>query len=93
VFVAAGFLLASMGGAILAAPVTLPLMLVATRRHPTRSFRVSAAIIAGATAAEVAWAVAYVIAGEAGPWIWLAPLVGGLAVAFVAQRTSSPRIR
>ncbi len=35
VFAVAGFLLLSMGGAVLAAPVTVPLMLVVSRRHPT----------------------------------------------------------
>lgn len=74
-FVVAGFLLLSMGGAIAASPVTLPLMYLARRRHPTRAFRLTSVVIGGLTAAEVAWALAYLAAGEAQPWIWLLPLM------------------
>jgi hypothetical protein len=35
VFGVAEFLLLSMGGAVVAAPVTVPLIAVAVRRHPT----------------------------------------------------------
>jgi hypothetical protein len=38
VFCVATFLLISMGEAIIAAPLTVPLMFVATRRHPTAAF-------------------------------------------------------
>ena len=86
VFVVAGVLLVSMGGAIIAAPVTIPLMFVAVCRHPTRAFRIAGTLIAGLTVAEFAWAAAYVTAGEAKPWIWLIPCVAavGALVAFVA---------
>ena len=85
VFIVAGFLLLSMGGAIVAAPLTIPLMFVAVRRHPTRAFRVAGTLIAGLTVAELAWAAAYVTAGEAKPWIWLVPCVAavGALVAFI----------
>jgi hypothetical protein len=81
-FAVAGFLLLSFGGAIAAAPVTLPLLYLASRRHPTKGFRIAAAVIGGLTAAEVGWALTYVALGDAGPWIWLVPL----AVAAVAVR-------
>jgi hypothetical protein len=56
VFVVATVLLVSMGGAIVAAPLTLPALALVIRRHPTRGFRIAGAIIGGLTAAEVAWA-------------------------------------
>jgi len=58
VFIVAGVLLLSMGGAIIAAPATIPLMFVAVRRHPTRVFRIAGTLIAVLTAAELAWALA-----------------------------------
>jgi hypothetical protein len=85
VFIGAGILLLSMGGAIIAAPATVPLMFVAARRHPTRAFRIAGTVIAGLTVAELAWALAYVTSGEAKPWIWLVPCVAAAAalVAFI----------
>ena len=57
VFVVAGILLASIGGlGVVAAPVTLSLLLVVVRRHPSRPFRVAGAVVGGLTAAELAWA-------------------------------------
>jgi hypothetical protein len=50
-FVLAGFLLLSMGGAIVAAPVTVPLMSIAACRRPTRPFRMSAMVLSGLTVA------------------------------------------
>lgn len=93
VFGVVAFLLLSMGGAILAAPVTLPLMFTASRRHPTRRFRLAGAILGGLTMAEVAWAITYLALEEAKPWIWLVPLAAATAtiVAFAAE--SSPRRR
>jgi hypothetical protein len=76
----AAFLLISMGGAIVAAPVTLPLLLVALRRGALVGWLQGAAIaVAGLTVVEVAWAATYVTVGEAKPWIWLVPLVAGIA--------------
>jgi len=77
VFAVAGFLLVSMGGAIVAAPVTVPLMFVVSRRHPTRAFRIAATVLGGVTVAEVVWAVTYLVVTEATPWIWALPLAGG----------------
>ena len=42
VFAVAAFLLLSMGRGHPAAPLTVPLMLLASRRHPTTAFRASA---------------------------------------------------
>ena len=91
VFCVAGFLLISMGGAIIAAPLTVPLMFVVVRRHPTKSFRAAGAALVGATVAEVAWAVTYVAVDEAKPWIWLVPLAAALAVIVAVVIVSDPR--
>ena len=87
-FVVAGFLLLSMGGAIVAAPVTVPLMFVAASRHPTRPFRISAMVLSGLTVAEVVWAVTYFTVEDSQPWIWLLPTVGALAAVAVSRRLS-----
>lgn len=79
-FVACGFLLMTMGGAVFAAPVTLPLLYVVVRLHPTAPFRWFGGVLAGLTVVEVVWAVVYLADGEAKPSIWLVPLVAGLAV-------------
>ena len=91
VFGVAAFLLLSMGGAIVAAPVTVPLMAVAVRRHPTPAFRTAGALLVALTLAEVAWALTYVTVAEARPWIWLLPVLaasaGALAMVRVATAT------
>ncbi len=79
-FIVAGLLLASMGGAVFAAPVTLPLMYLAVRHHPTGPFRWVGGLIAALTTVELAWAVVYVLGGEEQPSTWLLPLVAGVAV-------------
>ena len=78
-FVVGGFLLLSMGGAVFAAPLTLPLMYLAARRHPTRPFRWAGGVVGGLTTVELAWAVVYFVGGEEQPTIWLLPLAAGLA--------------
>ena len=80
-FAVAGALLLSMGGGIVAAPATLPLMFLAVRRHPSRAFRVGAAVVGGLTAAELAWALVYLSVGEVAVLIWLVPLAAALAAA------------
>jgi hypothetical protein len=90
-FCVAGFLLVSMGGAIVAAPLTVPLMFLVTHRRPTRAFRSAGAVLTGATVAEVVWALTYVAAGEAKPWIWLLPLLSAIAVMVALVTTSDPR--
>ena len=84
--VVAGFLLLSMGGAIFAAPVTIPMLWVATRSTPSRAFRVAAAVVGGLTTSEVAWAALYVAAGEPKPAIWLVPAVAAIATAIAFAR-------
>ena len=91
VFCVAAFLLVSMGGAVVAAPLTVPLMTVVTYRHPTRAFRTAGAVLIGATVAEVVWALTYVAAGEAKPWIWLLPLLTAIAAGVSLVATSDPR--
>ena len=85
----AGFLLLSMGGAIVAAPVTVPLLAVAARwRGP--QYRITAAVLAGLTLAEVGWAGTYLAVGEARPWVWLVPLVAGLGGGAGVWRVAQP---
>lgn len=79
VFVVGGVLLLSYGGAVFAAPLTLPLMGLAVRRHPTRAFRWAGGVLGGLTVVEVAWAIVYGFGGEAKPSIWLLPLAAGVA--------------
>ena len=75
------FLLLSMGGAIVAAPLTVPLLYLAVRKGPTIGLRVAAVVIAALTVAEVAWAATYLTVEEAQPWIWLLPVVAGAGTA------------
>lgn len=83
VFVVAGILLTSVGGlGIVAAPVTLPLLFLVVRRHPSRPFRVTGAVVGGLTAAELAWGLLYLLAGEVPVAIWLLPTASGLATAY-----------
>lgn len=92
-FVFCGLLLMSMGGAVVAAPVTLPLLYLAVRGHPTPAFRWAGGVLGGLTAVELAWAVVYVVAGEDMPTIWLVPSTVGLVVqaAFVTVRRQARR--
>jgi hypothetical protein len=90
VFTASAVLLLSMGGAVVAAPVTVPLMVVTARRRPTPAFRGTAAVLVALTVGEVAWALTYVTAGEAPPWIWLVPLVACAAAGVAVVRTATP---
>jgi hypothetical protein len=84
-------LLLSMGGAVPAAPVTLPAMVLALRRHPSRTLRRLGAVVGGLTTAEVVWAGVYVLAGEAQPWVWLLPAaVGALGGTFLARCSPPP---
>ena len=91
-FSVTAFLLISMGGAVFAAPLTVPLMFVVTRRHPTTTFRTIGAVLTGATVAEVVWALTYVVADEAKPWIWLLPLVGAV-VSMIALAATTDNAR
>ncbi len=75
---AAALLLVTMGGAVVAAPLTLPLLVVVGRRATGRTVRFLAAAVAGLTAAEATWALVYVAVGESQPWIWAVPLVAAI---------------
>jgi hypothetical protein len=93
VFAVAAVLLLSMGGAIVAAPVTVPLLFVASRRHPTRAFRATGAVVGGLSVAEVAWALTYLLAGEPKPWVWLLPLAAGAVTAYAFSGVHAGRAR
>lgn len=83
-------LLVSYGGAIVAAPITVPLLFMAARSSASIGYRVSAGVVAMLTIAETAWAVTYVTIGEGQPMIWLAPAVATLAVGVGFARMSRP---
>ena len=90
-FCVSAFLLLSMGGAIVAAPVTVPLMFLIARTRPTRAFRTTAAALTGATVAEVVWVLTYVTTDESKPWIWLLPLVAAVAAVTALLQSSRPK--
>lgn len=75
----AAFLLVTVGGAIVAAPLTLPLLYLISRRHPGRGMRITATVVGGLTCVEAVWAACYLAFEEAKPWIWLLPLAAGAA--------------
>jgi hypothetical protein len=80
-------LLLSMGGAIVAAPLTLPLLYLAMR--PGRGgggVRAAAVVVAALTVAEVAWAATYLAVAEAQPWIWLVPVAAAAGTAALFGR-------
>ena len=85
VFAVAGFLLLSMGGAVIAAPATVPLMHIAASHHRTPAFRCLAVVLSALTVAEVAWALTYLALDEARPWIWLLPSIAVVAVAAISN--------
>ncbi len=82
-----GFLLLSMGGAILAAPLMLPLLYLTIRSDRAGAgLRAAAVLVATLTVAEIAWAATYLAVAEARPWIWLLPVVAGSTAAAVFAR-------
>jgi len=89
----AAFLLVSYGGAIVAAPVTLPMLYFALRQDGTgRRLRLVIVGVAALTAAEAGWALAYLTAGEAQPWVWLVPLAALVGTAFAYARVVRPAV-
>jgi hypothetical protein len=48
-------------------------------------------VLTGATVAEVVWALTYVVADEAKPWIWLLPLVAAIVAIAALLATSDTR--
>jgi hypothetical protein len=89
-FWVAAFLLLSMGGAIIAAPITVPLMFVATRQYPTRAFRIAGSVLTAFTIAELVWALTYFAFGEAKPWIWLVPLIAVIVATIAFWSRTAP---
>lgn len=87
----AAFLLLSMGGSIIAAPVTLPGLFFARRSSHSRAYRIAAATVAALTAAQVTWAAVYVAVGEAKPAIWALPLATGAATLLLFVATGTGR--
>jgi hypothetical protein len=83
-------LLLSYGGAIVAAPLTVPLLFLAARASSSKSFRVCAGIVVVLTIAELAWALTYFTVGEARPLIWLVPTLATLAACVAYARLSKP---
>lgn len=89
IVVVAAFLLLTMGGAVVAAPVSIPLLLWVARRR-RGPLRGAATVVAAPTAAELAWAAVYVVAGESEPAIWAVPVVAGVVTACAAAWPRSP---
>ena len=80
-------LLLSMGGAIVAAPLTVPLLWLAVRHSELGTgLRATAVAIAALTVAEVAWAATYLAISEGQPWIWLVPILAATATAAALAR-------
>lgn len=89
----AAFLLVSMGGAIVAAPLVVPALVWAMRTSGSALYRRAATVVVALTVGEVAWALTYVTAGEGQPAIWLVPVLAMTAVVLTAPRWSVPRNR
>lgn len=83
-------LLVSFGGAVIAAPVTIPLLLFSVRSGPTRSYRTLTGVVVVLTTAEFVWALTYTVQGEAKPVIWLAPVCATFASVVAYARFSRP---
>jgi energy-converting hydrogenase Eha subunit G len=88
--VVATVLLVSYGGAIVAAPITIPLLFLAARRSSSSGFRICAGIVVVLTIAEAVWALTFLTVGEARPTIWLVPLLGTIAGGVAYTRLSRP---
>jgi hypothetical protein len=82
-------LLGSIGGAILAAPVLLPLLWWAARTTG-RGIRVLGAILAALVVGEVAWAGVYVVVGERQPYIWALPVLVAAVTVCLMLLTTRP---
>jgi hypothetical protein len=91
VLVVSAFLLLTFGAAIVATPVTLPLLYLVVRRTSRRGVQVAAIVVAVLTVAELAWALTYVAVEDAEPWIWLDPLLAAVgAGAFLGRMRAVP---
>jgi hypothetical protein len=75
-------LLLSFGGAIVAAPLTAPLLLLSARASSSKGYRIWAGIVVVLTIAELAWALTYLVVGDAEPVIWLVPMLATVGTIF-----------
>ena len=82
----AALLLGTVGGAVVASPVTLPLLYRIARRYPGGGLRVAAGVVGALTCVETVWALCYLAFEESQPWIWLLPLAAGAAWALGLRR-------
>jgi hypothetical protein len=82
-------LLGSMGGAILAAPVLLPLLWW-TARTTTRGVRLIGVILAALVVAEVVWAGVYLVVGERQPYVWALPALSAAVTVWLMLVTTRP---
>jgi hypothetical protein len=89
----AALLLGTIGGAIVAAPITLPLLYLVARRYPGRGMRITAAVVGGLTCVEAVWALCYLAVEEAMPWIWLLPALAGSAWTAALLRAGPAAVR
>ena len=89
-FAVSAFLLLSTGGAVIAAPLTVPLMFVVVHHRLTTAFRSIGAILVAATVAEIVWALTYVAVDESKPWIWLFPASAALVASVALLRMTTP---
>jgi hypothetical protein len=80
-------LLGSMGGAILAAPVLLPLLWWAARTT-TSGVRLLGAFLAALVVGEVAWAGVYLVVGERQPYIWALPTLSAAVTVWLMLVTT-----
>ncbi len=87
ILAASAILLVTFGGAVVAAPLTLPLLVRTGRTATSGTIRGLAAFVAGLTAAQVAWALVYVAVGESQPSIWLMPAVAATIAVIVVLRS------
>ncbi len=90
ILAASALLLVTFGGAVVAAPLTLPLLVHTGRTTTSRTIRGLVAVVAGLTAAQVAGALVYVAVGESQPSIWLMPAVAGILAVMVVLRRRVP---
>jgi hypothetical protein len=89
VLVGTVLLLGSMGGAILAAPVLLPLLWW-TNRTTGGWVRVLSAILAALVVGEVTWAGVYLVVGERQPYIWTLPALSAAVTVWLMLVTTRP---
>ena len=85
-------LLVSFGGAIIAAPIAIPLLLLSTRSSSSAAYRSWAGLVVVLTIAEVVWALTYLVQGDAKPAIWLVPMMFGVGSVAGYLRVSRPRL-